>query len=216
MVAAGNPHAISGPEDLTRSDIRVVMASENEPGARSQYVAALNALVGPERTKSILARETVTFPGRLGIQHRDVPQAIEDGTGQVAIFFALPEDRNDEERPVATNKPTEFAADSALEGDGFEPSVPRSRKGDSVGEGEAGKGHGDDKRRFRDGEDLKRDRGFESISLQGRVVCEPACWRSWTRRGRVRSRSPTPTAERWRRGSVRSVVGIGGGVVSGC
>jgi hypothetical protein len=33
------------------------------------------------------------------------------------------------------------------------------------------------------------NRQFESISLQGRVVCEPACWRSWTRRGRVRSRS---------------------------
>jgi Transposase domain (DUF772) len=25
------------------------------------------------------------------------------------------------------------------------------------------------------------------------------CWRSWTKRGRARSRSPTPTAERWRR-----------------
>jgi hypothetical protein len=29
-----------------------------------------------------------------------------------------------------------------------------------------------------------RYRKFESISLQGRVVCEPACWRSWTRRER--------------------------------
>ena len=34
---------------------------------------------------------------------------------------------------------------------------------------------------------LTGDRGFESVSLQGRDVCEPACWRSWTRRGRVRS-----------------------------
>jgi hypothetical protein len=42
----------------------------------------------------------------------------------------------------------------------------------------------------------ERDREFESAFLQGRVVCEPACWRSWTRRGRVRSRSPTPAAER--------------------
>jgi Bacterial extracellular solute-binding protein len=87
MVAAGNPHAIEGPEDLTGSGIRVVMASENEPGARSQYVAALNALVGPEGTKSILARETVTFPGRLGIQHRDVPQAIAQHYADVGIIF---------------------------------------------------------------------------------------------------------------------------------
>jgi hypothetical protein len=57
--------------------------------------------------------------------HR-IERALEDGTGQIAIFFALPEDRNDEERPVATNKPTEFAADSALEGSGFELSVPLS------------------------------------------------------------------------------------------
>jgi hypothetical protein len=48
---------------------------------------------------------------------------------------------------------------SPLKGAGLEPSVPQSRKGDSVGEGEAGKGHGDDKRRFRDGEDLSGTEG---------------------------------------------------------
>ena len=40
------------------------------------------------------------------------------------------------------------------------------------GEREPGKGHGEDKRRSRDGEYLKRDRGFESCSLQERVHCE--------------------------------------------
>jgi hypothetical protein len=49
----------------------------------------------------------------------------------------------------------EFAIDSALEGAGFEPSVPRSRR---FGEREPGKGHGDDKRLSRDSEYLKRDR----------------------------------------------------------
>jgi hypothetical protein len=87
MVAAGNPHAIERPEDLTRLGIRVVMASENEAGARSQYLAALDALVGPEGTKSILARETVSFPGRLGIQHRDVPQAIAQHYADVGIIL---------------------------------------------------------------------------------------------------------------------------------
>jgi len=43
-----------------------------------------------------------------------------------------------------------FCTDSPLEGGGFEPSVPRWRKGDfRFREGEAG--HGDDKRRSRDG-----------------------------------------------------------------
>src|SRR5438105_4604783 len=51
---------------------------------------------------------------------------------------------------------------------------PRSRKGVSVlAEGKRGKGHGDDKRRSRDGEYIKRNRGFESGSLQRRV-CESA------------------------------------------
>jgi len=87
VVEAGNPHAIEGLEDLTRSGIRVRMASENEPGARSQYLGALNALVGPETTKSILARETVSFPGLLGIQHRDIPQAIAQHYADVGIIF---------------------------------------------------------------------------------------------------------------------------------
>jgi len=53
------------------------MASENEPGARSQYVAALDALVDPEGTRSILARETAGFPGRLAPEHK-FPAGIED------------------------------------------------------------------------------------------------------------------------------------------
>jgi putative GTP pyrophosphokinase len=36
-----------------------------------------------------------------------------------------------------------------------------------LAEGKRGKGHGDDKRRSRDGECLKRNRGFESISRYG-------------------------------------------------
>ena len=59
--------------------------------------------------------------------------------------------------------------DSPLEGEGFELG-PRLRKGVSVlAEGKRGKGHGDDKRRSRDGEYLKRNRGFASGSLQRRV-----------------------------------------------
>ena len=64
----------------------------------------------------------------------------------------------------------EFAMASLLEGAGFEPSVPGRRKGClRFGEGEARKGHGDDKGRSQDGEYLKRDRGFEFGPLQRRV-----------------------------------------------
>jgi hypothetical protein len=87
LVAAGNPLAIQSLHDLTRPAIRVVTASESEPGARRRYIDALEALIGQEATKSILARETGRFPGRLGIQHRDVLQAIANRDADVGIIF---------------------------------------------------------------------------------------------------------------------------------
>jgi hypothetical protein len=87
LVAAGNPLGIRGLGDLTRPGIRVVMASESEPGARRRYITAVEALLGAAARKSILARETITFPGRLGIQHRDVLQAIASRDADVGIIF---------------------------------------------------------------------------------------------------------------------------------
>src|SRR5262249_16117547 len=52
-----------------------------------QYISALEALIGQEATKSIVSHETVTFPGRLGIQHRDVLQAIAGRDADVGIIF---------------------------------------------------------------------------------------------------------------------------------
>jgi hypothetical protein len=87
LVAAGNPLAISRLDDLARPSVRVVMASASEPGARDQYIAALQALAGREATTLILGRECVTFPGRLGIQHRDVLQAIATRHADAGIIF---------------------------------------------------------------------------------------------------------------------------------
>jgi accessory colonization factor AcfC len=87
LVAACNPLGIQSLDDLAHPAIRVVMASESEPGARHQYISALEASIGQEATKSILTRETVTFPGRLGIQHRDVLQAIAGRDADVGIIF---------------------------------------------------------------------------------------------------------------------------------
>ena len=52
------------------------MASATEPGARGQYIQALEALMGESATKPMLAREAVTFEGRLGSQHRDILEAL--------------------------------------------------------------------------------------------------------------------------------------------
>src|SRR6516165_6416035 len=68
-----------------------------------------------------------------------------------------------------------FAADSPLEGDGFEPSVPGTKEPVFVVEGELrGPNGGSQKGLF-----LVRYRWFESISLRRRVRCEPVSRGNW-------------------------------------
>ena len=89
VIPAGNPLGVHGLGDVARrSDLRIVMASTSEPGARSQYIAALEGLLGRQPTQVILARETVSFTGRLGIQHRDVPYAVASRAAHVGIIYA--------------------------------------------------------------------------------------------------------------------------------
>jgi hypothetical protein len=87
LVAAGNPVGIRRLDDLVHRALHIVMVSESEPGARHQYIAALEALIGQAQVKSILAHETVTLPGLLGIQHRDVLQAIAGRDAMSALSF---------------------------------------------------------------------------------------------------------------------------------
>jgi hypothetical protein len=68
--------------------MRIVLASESEPGARNRYRAMLNALVGREATEQFLAREIRTFPGRLGIQHRDIPYALLNDIADGGVIFS--------------------------------------------------------------------------------------------------------------------------------
>jgi len=67
---------------------RIVLASESEPGARNQYRATLEALAGKDATAELLAHEIRTFPGRLGIQHRDVPYAVLNDIADGGVIFS--------------------------------------------------------------------------------------------------------------------------------
>ena len=87
LVGAGNPLTIHSIEDLKKPDVKIIMASADEPGARSQYISAFKAMLGEEATKSILVRETGMFPGRLGIQHRDVLHSLAAGEADAGIIF---------------------------------------------------------------------------------------------------------------------------------
>jgi hypothetical protein len=87
LVRAGNPIGIASVGDLSRPDIHVVMASASEPGARGLYQQALEALIGKDAVQVVVAREAVTFDGRLGIQHRDVLEALAKNHANVGIIF---------------------------------------------------------------------------------------------------------------------------------
>ena len=87
LVRAGNPARILGAGDLTRSDLRVVLAGPDEPGARGQYHDALATMFGKNAADAILAREIGAFPGRLHIQHRDVPYAVAAGFADAGLIF---------------------------------------------------------------------------------------------------------------------------------
>ena len=62
--------------------------ARSEPGARNQYQATIQALLGKEAATALLARESRTFPGRLGIQHRDVPYAVLSDIADGGIIFS--------------------------------------------------------------------------------------------------------------------------------
>ncbi|MEM6794144.1 MAG: substrate-binding domain-containing protein [Acidobacteriota bacterium] len=73
--------------DLAASEAPIVLATPNEAGARRQYLATLRALLGEPATDRLLGRAVDTWPGRLGIQHRDVPYALLNGRADAGILF---------------------------------------------------------------------------------------------------------------------------------
>src|SRR5262245_36707839 len=79
---------VSDVADFRSRVARVVLASESEPGARNQYRATLESLIGPDAAADLFTHEVRSFPGRLGVQHRDVPYAILNGVADGGIIFA--------------------------------------------------------------------------------------------------------------------------------
>ena len=67
---------------------RLVVASPSEPGARQQYRDTAAALVGDGATATLFRHELTSFPGRLGIQHRDVPYALVNGLADGGLIFS--------------------------------------------------------------------------------------------------------------------------------
>ena len=109
---------------------RVVMATRHEPGARDQYRRTLEALLGAQQASTFLEGEVLEFPGRLAIQHRDVPYALLQDVADVGLIFghlarfyaeAFPEDLTWTELPRAAP----FGRDIALAVSRRAPSMER-------------------------------------------------------------------------------------------
>lgn len=73
--------------DFAESGLSFVVATPYEAGARSQYLATLKSTVGDAKATDLMRREVAEFPGRLGIQHRDVPYAVLNDHADVGIIF---------------------------------------------------------------------------------------------------------------------------------
>jgi hypothetical protein len=75
-------------DHFSRQVDRLVVASPSEPGARQQYRATVTALLGDPAAEQLFGREVSAFPGRLGIQHRDVPYALMNGLADGGLIFS--------------------------------------------------------------------------------------------------------------------------------
>lgn len=78
---------ISDFQSFASSDLPFVVATPRETGARKQYIRTIQSLLGEDATEAIFAREVTDFPGRLAIQHRDIPYAVMNDIAPVGIVF---------------------------------------------------------------------------------------------------------------------------------
>jgi hypothetical protein len=85
VVRKGNPLGINGLEDVARTGARLAQADMVEAAGRAGNIAAVEALVGKTVADGVFAKELKHFPGRLGITHRDVPEALARGYADVGL-----------------------------------------------------------------------------------------------------------------------------------
>jgi len=86
LVRKGNPLGIRGLADLARKRARFAQADAAvEMGARTANRAAVEELVGKPAAAALFAQEVESFPGRLGIMHRDLPEMLARDYADVAL-----------------------------------------------------------------------------------------------------------------------------------
>jgi hypothetical protein len=88
MLVSKSVGMVASLNQFSRQIGRLIVASPSEPGARLQYRQTTTALLGEYKTAQLFGREVASFPGRLGIQHRDVPYALINGLADGGLIFS--------------------------------------------------------------------------------------------------------------------------------
>ena len=85
LVRKGNPLGIRGLSDLARAGIRIALPDAGDVRAKCREAA--DRLLGQPRTESLFSAEVRSFPGRLGIMHRDLPEMVARSYADVAFTW---------------------------------------------------------------------------------------------------------------------------------
>ncbi|MBD2843511.1 substrate-binding domain-containing protein [Erythrobacter rubeus] len=87
LIERSRAEEITDLKSFSRSGLPFVVATTREMGARQQYVRTLGELLGHDEAKALLKREVIDFPGRLAIQHRDIPYAVMSDIAPAGLVF---------------------------------------------------------------------------------------------------------------------------------
>lgn len=85
LVRKGNPLGIHTLMDIARTGARIALPNAVEAAGRARARAAIEGLIGKSASDAVFAAETVDFPGRLGIMHRDLPEMVARSYADVAF-----------------------------------------------------------------------------------------------------------------------------------
>jgi hypothetical protein len=85
LVRKGNPLGVHSLDDIANTRARIALPDATEAGARARYRAAIKELIGKSGADAVFAAEVPSFPGRLGIVHRDLPEMVARGYADVAF-----------------------------------------------------------------------------------------------------------------------------------
>jgi hypothetical protein len=85
LVRKGNPLGILGLADVARTGTRIALPDSGD--VRAKCRAAADELLGKPAADALFAAEVPSFPGRLGIMHRDLPEMIARGYADTAFTW---------------------------------------------------------------------------------------------------------------------------------